>query len=422
MLTQYKPVFPTLNELSTYNGKKAYIPLSFVNDNGEEANKTDYYITHFIKEQYGPLPREGGKFNITREQRNCFNTRLDKNDNNSKLIIDDHDIFETAYEEQKEKIYENNTLYEIKKDKKGKETKKELFQFINCIKEKQNDENVYGMRLNFKPKYFPYYNDEKLDDNNRRNMNNLIFPKNKPTMRGDKLKEHKNSLEFDINYPQGSTETKKIKYKNDIEEKKEFSIRVIYREVVLSKDLTGDVDGIRYINEDTKKPDEYNNNDLDDEENLTQFIEDYGQPTNDLIIETPEELEKYCRPGSYYRYGISYEFQNEKSVPKKVVECGVRTFCHFVEIIFIKQQYTKLNNNNNNAINQLYKKSSMISPVNSVFKFDEKDNTNTDQSTDDKKTSDNKSSDNSSDGSDSDSDSDSDSGSGSDSGSDSDSN
>ena len=277
------------------------------------------------------------------------------------------------------------------------------------------------MRLNFKPKYFPYYNDEKLDDNNRRNMNNLIFPKNKPTLRGDKLKEHKNSLEFDINYPQGSTETKKIKYKNDIEEKKEFSIRVIYREVVLSKDLTGDVDGIRYINEDTKKPDEYNNNDLDDEENLTQFIEDYGQPTNDLIIETPEELEKYCRPGSYYRYGISYEFQNEKSIPKKVVECGVRSFCHFVEIIFIKQQYTKLNNNNNNsAVNQLYKKSSMISPVNSVFKFDEKDNTNTDQSTDDKKTSDNKSSDNSSDGSDSDSDSGSDSGSDSDSDSDSD--
>ena len=419
MLAQYKPVFPTLNELSTYNGKKAYVPLSFVNDNGEEANKTDYYITHFIKEQYGPLPREGGKFNITREQRNCFNTRLDKNDNNSKLIIDDHDIFEISYEDQKEKIYENNTLYEIKKDKKGKETKKELFQFINCIKEKQNEENVYGMRLNFKPKYFPYYNDEKLDDNNRRNMNNLIFPKNKPTMRGDKLKEHKNSLEFDINYPQGSTETKKIKYKNDIEEKKEFSIRVIYREVVLSKDLTGDVDGIRYINEDTKKPDEYNNNDLDDEENLTQFIEDYGQPTNDLIIETPEELEKYCRPGSYYRYGISYEFQNEKSIPKKVVECGVRSFCHFVEIIFIKQQYTKSNNNNNNsAVNQLYKKSSMISPVNSVFKFDEKDNTNTDQSTDDKKTSDNKSSDNSSD--DSDSDSGSDSGSDSDSDSDSD--
>ena len=30
----------------------------------------------------------------------------------------------------------------------------ELFQFINCIKEKQNEENVYGMRLNFKPKYF----------------------------------------------------------------------------------------------------------------------------------------------------------------------------------------------------------------------------------------------------------------------------
>ena len=413
MLAQYKPVFPTLNELSTYNGKKVYVPLKFVNDNGEEANKTDNYITHFIKEQYGPLPREGGKFNITREQRNCFNTRLDKNDNNSKLIIDDHEIFENAYEEQKEKIYENNTLYEIK-DKKSKEVKKELFQFINCIKEKQNEENVYGMRLNFKPKYFPYYNDEKLDDNNRKNMNNLIFPKNKPILRGDKLKEHKNNLEFDINYPQGSTETKRIKYKDDIEEKKEFSIRVIYREVVLSKDLKGEVDGIRYIDEDTKKPDEYNNDDLDDEENLTQFIEDYGQPTNDLIIETPEELEKYCRPGSYYRYGISYEFQSEKSVPKKVVECGVRAFCHFVEIIFIKQQYKKSNNKINSAVDQLYKKSSMISPVNSVFKFDEKDNTNTEKSTDDKN------SDNSNDDSDSDSDSGSDSGSDSDSDSDSD--
>jgi len=405
MLTQFKPVFPTLNDLSTYNGKKAYVPLTFVNDNGEEANKTEYYITHFIKEQYGPLPREGGKFNITREQRNCFNTRLDKNDNNSKLIIDDHDIFEISYEEQKEKIYENNTLYEIKKDKKGKdgkESKKELFQFINCIKEKQNDATVYGMRLNFRPKYFPYYNDDKLDDNNRRNMNNLIFPKNKPTMRGDKLKEHKNSLEFEINYPQGSTEHKKIKYKDDIEEKKEFSTRVIYREVVLSKDLKGVIDDIRYINEDTKKPDEYNNTNLNDDTILTQFIEDYGQPTNDLIIETPEELEQYCRPGSYYRYGISYEFQNEKSVPKKVVECGVRSFCHFVEIIFIKQQYAKSNNNNNSAVDQLYKKSSMISPVNSVFKFDEKDNTNTGQSSDDtklvngKQLDDDKSSDNSS--------------------------
>lgn len=414
MLTQYTPVFPTLNELSTYNGKKAYVPLSFVNDNGEEADKTDNYITHFIKEQYGPLPREGGKFNITREQRNCFNTRLDKNDNNSKLIINDHDIFESSYDEQKDKIYENNTLYEIKKDKKGKEIKKELFQFINCIKEKQNEENVYGMRLNFKPKYFPYYNDEKLDDNNRKNMNKLIFPKNKPTLRGDKLKEHKNSLEFDINYPQGSTETKRIKYKDDIEEKKEFSIRVIYREVVLSKDLKGEVDGIRYIDENTKRPDEYNNNDLVDKENLTQFIEDYGQPTNDLIIETPEELEKYCRPGSYYRYGISYEFQNEKSVPKKVVECGIRAFCHFVEIIFIKQQYTNSNNKISSAVDQLYKKSSMISPVNSVFKFDEKDNNNTEKSTDDKN------SDNSNDVSDSVSGSDSDSDSGSDSDSDSD--
>lgn len=181
-----------------------------------------------------------------------------------------------------------------------------------------------------------------------------------------------------------------------LKKKKEFSIRVIYREVVHSKDLIGDVDGIRYINEDTKKPDEYNNNDLNDEEILTQFIEDYGQPSNDLIIETPEELEKYCRPGSYYRYGISYEFQNEKPVSKKVVECGVRSFCHFVEIIFIKQQYTQSNNNNNNsAVNQLYKKSSMISPVNNVFKFD--NNTNSDKSSNDKKTSDEKISDNLSD-------------------------
>ena len=70
MLAQYKPVFPTLNELSTYNGKKAYVPLSFVNDNGEEANKTEFLQLIFY------IPASLLLYNATRpEIRNIFKKR-----------------------------------------------------------------------------------------------------------------------------------------------------------------------------------------------------------------------------------------------------------------------------------------------------------------------------------------------------------
>ena len=65
MNSDCKPNFPVLNEFNTYNGKKAYVPLKIVNDKGEENNT---YVTHFVKEQYSPFPREGGLFNITSER------------------------------------------------------------------------------------------------------------------------------------------------------------------------------------------------------------------------------------------------------------------------------------------------------------------------------------------------------------------
>lgn len=373
MFAKYKPVFTTLKPFDEYNGKTVNIPINFVSENGEKSN--EMYLTNFNQEKYVPLPKEGGKFNLTRAQRNCFQSRLDKKNPNARQIIENHEIFETIYEETKEKIFKNNEL----KNSKGREN----FQFINCLKEKGKDpdytsENIYGIRFGFKTRYCPYYNGEKLNEANRKIFTKSIFPNGK-VKRGEELKKYKETLEFNINYPQDTDNKKLVKY-NEIEEIKEFNVRIVYHEVTVSNELKGLVDGVRYISNDTKKPDEYT--DLDDEEQIEQFVNDYGK-SESFVVETPEELEKYLGYQSYYRYGdISYEFYCDKPEKKKIVDCGIRAYCAFVQIVNIKTDFKKSSNENDNIMNKLYKNTLNKNTQNSD---EDKSNNNSKSDTESKK-------------------------------------
>ena len=359
MNSSITPIFQPLNAFTEYNGKRVYCKINkYIDENNNNLNGDYCFVTSFNKEKYSPYPKEGGTYNITSEQRNCFNSTFFEDTVNGKKFLDNHKMFEEnlTNNEIVEAIFQNNQ--DTYKDKKGKI----MFQYEDNVKEKKYQEGsvVFGCRLNFKQKYFLHYNDEILDEDNRKKINDLVFPKNKPALKGDALKKFKNTLNFTINYPQGTANTIKLNYETDIKEKKGFIIKIIYREVVVSKELKGLHDGIWYVSEDVKKPDAYTNSDFENEEILNKFIEDYGPPQFNGTLYTPAEVEKYAKSNSYYRYGIPYEFWADKAIAKKIVSFGVRAYCDFVEIIHVKEKFTENTKKNNDPINQLYKGNATI--------------------------------------------------------------
>jgi hypothetical protein len=353
------PFFQQLNAFTEYNGKRVYCKINKYVDSKNNTISGDHcFVTSFNKEKYSPYPKEGGTFNITSEQRNCFNSTFFEDTVNGKNFLENHKMFEEnlTNNEIVDIIFQNNQ--DTYKDKKGKI----MFQYEDNVKEKKYQEGcvVFGCRLNFRQRYFLHYNDEILDEDNRKKINDLVFPKNKPALKGDALKKYKNTLNFTINYPQGTANTVKLNYETDIKEKKGFIIKIIYREVVASKELKGLHDGVWYVHENVKRPDAYTNSDFEDEEILNKFVEDYGPPQFNGTLNTPEEVEKFAKPNSYYRYGIPYEFWADKPIAKKIVSFGVRAFCDFVEIIYIKEKFNDVSKKNNDPINQLYKNNATI--------------------------------------------------------------
>ena len=358
MLTIFKPVYKPFVPFSDADGKSIKTEISFTDGENVLDSKT-CYVTGFNKEEFFPLPRVGGRYNITIEQQTCFQARFDPRTVNGKKVIDDHEIFETVYEETKSEIFQNNMEHFIDSKSKGK---KEMYQFVNCICETQHNK-IHRSRLNFNKKYSLFYKGEMLDDANVKMVNSYVFPKGGKLLKGDELKEHKNNLKnIIINYPQGTTNTIKVDYgvEDGILEQKSIQLTIIYRDIEVSDTLKGLHDGVMYISPTTKRPSEYTNEDFEkeDSQELKQFLEDYGQPQINTVVYSPSEVEKFTHYNCYFRYGITYSAYAEKPIIKNIVKFNVKSTCDFVEIINIKEKY--VNYKKHNPIDQLYKNSSLI--------------------------------------------------------------
>jgi hypothetical protein len=338
-------VIPSFQDFSTINpsGKRYILKI--------EDAKENVIITPFRRTKYSPFPNEGGLFNITNEQRDYlafnYNESVDDeyiekygdNTENDKTAMNILNGYTTLYNAQKEKIFENNKS----KAKKGKLISDNYF-LIPLLKD-NNDEGEktkpITFRTSFNKKFTLYYKGEKLDIMNNKIINNTLFPKGGKSKKGDEFKKFKESLTFNIFWPQGSQEKLLVPY-SDLEEKKEFKINVIYREIETDEKI--------------KKPNEFTNEDLENPDILEEFNKLYGEPKT-MVIETPQELEKYCK-AAYYRIGfIVPEFWVEAnpSAKGKQMDAGFKAYCVCIDIVNIKTKYANTASNKNSIVNKMYK-------------------------------------------------------------------
>jgi len=340
-------IIPPFPDFSTTNASgKRYISKI-------ENAKDNVIITHFRHSKYSPFPKEGGTFNITNEQRDnlSFNFNEGNNDEhvekygdnaqNDKKTMDCLNSFTNLYHLQKEKIFSNNTS----KAKKGKPVSDNYFILPMVRDNNEEGEKIKSItsRFSFNKKFTLYYKGEKLDEANNKIINNALFPKGGKSKKGDEFKKWKDSLTFNIYWPQGSQEKTLVPYV-DMEEKKEFKVNVIYRE-------------IEEPVEKIKKPNEFSNEDLEDPDILEKFNSLYGEPKI-MTIETPQELEKYLKPSTYIRIGyIVPEFWVEANpiAKGKQMDAGFKTYCVCIDIIYIKTKFTNANTGKNNIVNKMYK-------------------------------------------------------------------
>lgn len=238
------------------------------------------------------------------------------------------------------------------KQKKGKSVADNYF-YLPLLKD-NNDEGEKNKSITFRSafnkKFTLYYKGIKLDEANMKNINNVLFPKGEKLKRGDELKKHKDTCSVNIFWPQGSQEKVLVKY-SEFENKKEFEVELIYREIEMDKLVKKFKNGEKII-----KPNEFSNEDLEDSETLEKFNSLYGEPQN-ITVETPQELEKYCK-SAYYRIAYTVpEFWVEANptAKGKLMDCGFKAYCVCIDIVNIK---TKNENNasaNNNVFNKMYK-------------------------------------------------------------------
>lgn len=346
--------------MSSFNNEFVITPFadfSTTNPNGKryvttiENAKDNVYITEFRKNKYSPFPNEGGKFNITNEQRDNlsfnFNEGVDdeyikkygNNSKNDKKTIELLNKFTNEYNRQKDNIFINNKS----KAKKGKLVSDNYF-FMPLLKD-NNDEGETDKSITFRSSFFKkftlYYKGTKLDEANKKIINNVLFPKGGKPKKGDEFKKHKETSTFNIYWPQGSQEKILVPY-SDLEEKKEFKVDVIYREVETDEDI--------------KKPNEFTNENLDKQEVLEEFNSLYGEPKM-MTIETPQELEKYCK-SAYYRIGFTVpEFWVEAnpSAKGKLMDCGFKAYCVCIDIVNIKTKYENMGTSKKSVVNMMYK-------------------------------------------------------------------
>ena len=336
---------PSFQDFTTIspNGKRYILKIEDAKDN--------VIITPFRRTKYSPFPSEGGQFNITNEQRDYislnYNEAVDEeyiekygdNSINDKYAMNILNSFTNQYNLQKDKIFENNKS----KAKKGKLVSDNYF-FLPLLKDNNEEgEKIKPItfRTSFNKKFTLYYKGEKLDVANNKIINNTLFPKGGKPKRGDEFKKFKESLSFSIHWPQGSQEKILVPY-SDLEEKKEFKVNVIYREIETDEKI--------------KKPNEFTNDDLDDPLILDKFNKLYGEPKT-MIIETPQELEKYCK-SAYYRIGFvvpEFWVEANPSAKGKQMDAGFKAYCVCIDIVNIKTKYAVSNNNKNNIVNKMYK-------------------------------------------------------------------
>ena len=365
-------VIPSFQDFSTIspNGKRYILKIPEADAN--------VIITPFRRTKYSPFPSEGGIFNITNEQRDYISLNYNENvdeeyiekygDNtiNDKFSMNILNSFTAQYNLQKEKIFENNKS----KAKKGKLISDNYF-FLPLLKDNNEEgEKIKPItfRTSFNKKFTLYYKSEKLDLANNKIINSTLFPKGGKPKKGDEFKKFKESLSFNIFWPQGSQEKILVPY-TDLEEKKEFKVNVIYREIETDEKI--------------KKPNEFTNDDLNDPEILEEFNKLYGEPKT-MVIETPQELEKYCK-SAYYRIGfIVPEFWVEAnpSAKGKQMDAGFKAYCVCIDIVNIKTKYTVSNTNKNSIVNKMYKNMAFDKNKNDIVE-NKKEKTNSNKSEED---------------------------------------
>ena len=365
-------VIPSFQDFSTIspNGKRYILKIPEADAN--------VIITPFRRTKYSPFPSEGGIFNITNEQRDYISLNYNENvdeeyiekygDNtiNDKFSMNILNSFTAQYNLQKEKIFENNKS----KAKKGKLISDNYF-FLPLLKDNNEEgEKIKPItfRTSFNKKFTLYYKSEKLDIANNKIINNTLFPKGGKSKKGDEFKKFKESLSFSIFWPQGSQEKQLVPY-SDLDEKKEFKLNVIYREIETDEKI--------------KKPNEFTNDDLNDPEKLEEFNKLYGEPKT-MIIETPQELEKYCK-AAYYRIGfIVPEFWVEAnpSAKGKQMDAGFKAYCVCLDIVNIKTKYANTNINKNSIVNKMYKNMAFDKNKNDIVE-NKKEKTNSNKSEED---------------------------------------
>ena len=325
------------------------------------------HISEFIHSKYQPFPKseitkkDGTKIKIPDEQRNYlsfdYNEQNDKqhiekygdNTKNKNKNIETLNYYNELLEKNKEIVFENN--------KTGKNSDKSIAANYTCVDLLRDTNNCDDEEEEkTKPKYFRpsflksfalYYNGEKLDDKNNSIISKGIFPKLQPgeaPKRGEELKAHKNSLTFVLFWPQGSQEKKSVRF-TELEERKGFSIDIIYREVETDENI--------------KKPNQFTNEDLEDTETLKEFNSLYGEPKM-LTISTIEEMEQYCKASTYYRviYTVSeLGVETGLATSKDKKKLGFKAFCKGIDIIYIHGKKNNVENTSKNSlIGKMYKK------------------------------------------------------------------
>ena len=103
-----------------------------------------------------------------------------------------------------------------------------------------------------------------------------------------------------------------------------------------------------------------------------------------MVIETPQELEKYCK-SAYYRIGfIVPEFWVEAnpSAKGKQMDAGFKAYCVCIDIVNIKTKYTVSNTNKNSIVNKMYKNMAFDKNKNDIVE-NKKEKTNSNKSEED---------------------------------------
>jgi len=269
--------------------------------------------TKFMNFKYSPFPTGSGKYAKPREDRNyldiLFELSMFKNNDSYDETLYTFQRYTDAYAREENNIYSQDTK------------KKSYYTFIGCVKTNENEitgKITTKSKLSIKPNTNYYYNNEILNDKNVKAIKQAMFA-DKKRRTGSDFKDYIKTLTYKINYPQDSQEFIFARIApGEIEDRKDIIIKVHYRE-------------IEEISPDAPHPD-----DCRDEEELNRY---YGMP-REITVNSPEEMDEYCRGNSFYQFGFYAEklwANKTKNPTTKIANAGIKFICSSLNVIRIKK-------------------------------------------------------------------------------------